>query len=141
MGDEAMDLPVSALERIVGSDLTHVAVRPCGRIVELGFKAEGGVPIVLALPHQALGMLLMTLPRLIEMALHQRTGNASLRHVYPLGDWHVEATSDEASLLLSLATPDGFSVSFCLPADDARRLGQVLADHAPVPSRKPPVRH
>lgn len=136
-----MDLPVSVEQPIVGTDLTHVKVRPCGRIVELGFKDKAGTPIVLALPHQALGMLLMTLPRLIEMSLRQRTGNPSLRHVYPLGDWNVEAASDEESLLLSLATPDGFSVSFCLGANDARRLGGALSDHAPPPSRAAPVRH
>jgi hypothetical protein len=110
-------------------------------VVELGFKDAGGAPIVLALPHQALGMLLMTLPRLIEMALRQRTGNAALRHVYPVGDWQVETTTDDASLLLSLATPDGFSVSFCLPAADARGLGEALSDHASAPSRTAPIRH
>jgi len=141
MGDEAVDVPVSARQPILGTDLTHVRVRPCGRIVELGFKDEGGTPVVLALPHQALGMLLMTLPKLIEMSLRQRTGNASLRHVYPVGDWNVEAASDEEALLLSLTTPDGFSVCFCLPCDDARRLGGVLSDFAPAPSRAAPVRH
>lgn len=126
---------------VVGTRLTHVRVRPCGEIVEFGFKDGGGSPITLALPHQALGMLLMTLPRLIEMSLRQRTGNASLRHVYPVGDWHVETATDETSLLLTLATPDGFSVSFCLPGDDAHRLGRLLADFAPRPSEPQPVRH
>ena len=136
-----MNLPVSGRRPIVGTDLTHVRVRPCGRIVELGFKDEGGTPIVLALPHQALGMLLMTLPKLIEMSLRQRTGNPSLRHVYPVGDWDVEAASDEEALLLSLTTPDGFSVCFCLPSDDARRLGGVLSDFTPGQTGTAPVRH
>lgn len=126
---------------VVGTHLTHVRVRPCGTIVELGFRDGGGSPITLALPHQALGMLLMTLPRLIEMSLRQRTGNATLRHVYPVGDWHVETATDETSLLLTLATPDGFSVSFCLPSDDAHRLGRLLADFTPRVSEVPLVRH
>jgi hypothetical protein len=136
-----MDVPVSDRQQILGTDLTHVRVRPCGRVVELGFRDAAGTAVVLALPHQALGMLLMTLPKLIEMSLRQRTGNASLRHVYPLGAWTVEAASDNQSLLLGLTTPDGFSVSFCLPADDARGLGGALSDHAPAPSRARPVRH
>ena len=31
----------------------------------------------------------MTFPRMIEMALRRRTGNAALRQVYPLGDWQL----------------------------------------------------
>ena len=126
-----MARPMSEPLEIIGTDLTDVRVKPCGQIVELGFKDASGRPITLALPHQALGMLLMTLPHLIEMSLRERTGDASLRNVYPVGDWRVEAASDGKSLLLSLATPDGFAVSFCLPFDDAQRLGQVLTDVTP----------
>jgi len=123
--------PMSEPLEIVVADLTDVRIRPCGHIVELGFKDASGRPITLALPHRALGMLLMTLPHLIEMSIRARTGDASLRNVYPVGDWRVEAASDGKSLLLSLATPDGFAVSFCLPFDDAHRLGQVLTDVTP----------
>jgi hypothetical protein len=126
---------------ILGTSLTDVRVRPCGEIVELGFKDESGSPITLALPHQALGMLLMTLPRLIDMSLRQRTGDATLRHVYLVGDWRVETASDGESLLLSLATPDGFAVSFCLPFDDARALGQSLAGFVPALTPAMPIRH
>ena len=131
-----MASPMSDPLEIVGADLTDVRIRPCGHIVELGFKDASGRPITLALPHQALGMLLMTLPNLIEMSLRERTGDASLRNVYPVGDWRVEAASDGKALLLSLATPDGFAVSFCLLFDDAQRLGRVLTD---VTSRSAPA--
>ena len=97
--------------------------------------------MTLALPHQALGMLLMTLPRLIEMSLRQRMGDASLRHVYSVGNWRVEAATDNQSLLLTLATPDGFAVSFCPPFDDARHLGQALATQMRAPQSAVPVRH
>lgn len=126
-----MEIPMSDPLEIVGTDLTDVRIRPCGHIVELGFKDGSGRPITLVLPHQALSMLLMTLPHLIEISLRERAGDASLRNVYPVGDWRVEAASNGKSLLLSLATPDGFAVSFCLPFDDAQRLGQVLADVTP----------
>jgi hypothetical protein len=81
---------MSSSQEIVGISLTHARVRPRGRIVELGFKDRSGSRITLALPHQALGMLLMTLPQLIDMSLWQRTGDLSLRHVYPVGNWQVE---------------------------------------------------
>ena len=125
---------------IAGSQLTSVRVSPCGHVVEFGFKDGSGNPMTLALPHQALGMLLMTLPRLIEMSLRQRMGDASLRHVYPVGDWRLEAATDNQSLLLTLATPD-FAVSFCLPFDDARHLGQALANQMRAPPSAMPVRH
>jgi hypothetical protein len=108
----------------------YALVRPCGRVAELGFRDTSGALVVLALPHQALSMLLMTLPRLIETSLQRRTGDASMRHVYPAGDWRVEAATGEAALLLTLATPDGFSVSFQLSRDDAQRLGEGLCDSA-----------
>jgi hypothetical protein len=108
-----MDRPVGVPPRHVEVvQPTYAGVRPCGRIAELGFRDTTGALVVLAVPHQALSMLLMTLPRLIETSLRQRTGNASLRHVYPAGDWTVEATAGDSALLLTLATPDGFSVSF-----------------------------
>lgn len=131
---------MSSQPEIVGSQLTSVRVSPCGHAVEFGSKDGSGNPMTLALPHQALGMLLMTLPGLIEMSLRQRMGDASLRHVYPVGDWRVEAATDNQSLLLTLATPDGFEV-FCLPFDDARHLGQALATQMQAPQPVMPVRH
>jgi hypothetical protein len=121
---------------------TYAWVRPCGRVAELGFRDKAGALITLALPHQVLSMLLMTLPQLIETSLRQRTGDASMRHVYPVGSWHVEAAANGAALLLGLTTPDGFAVSFRLPCEDAQRLGEVLCDCAPPPAPDAvPVRH
>jgi hypothetical protein len=136
--DRPLGLPPRHVEVVQPA---YAGVRPCGRIAELGFRDAAGALVVLAVPHQALSMLLMTLPRLIETSLRQRTGDASLRHVYPAGDWAVEATAGNAALLLTLATPDGFSVSFSLPAADARRLGEALADYAPALTPDMPVRH
>ena len=137
-----MDRPVGLPSRHVEVvQPAYAGVRPCGRIAELGFRDATGALVVLAVPHQALSMLLMTLPRLIETSLRQRTGDASLRHVYPAGDWTVEATAGDSALLLTLATPDGFSVSFALPPADAQRLGEALVDHAPALPPNGPVRH
>jgi hypothetical protein len=126
---------------MVCTRLTHARVRPCGHMVELGFKDCSGTPVSLALPHEALGMLLMTLPRLIETALQQRTGDASLRHVYPLGSWKAEHASDGASLLLRLVTPDDFAVFFCVSYDDAQGLVGVLAAFNPALLPGAPIRH
>jgi hypothetical protein len=138
-----MDRPVGVTpQQVEIAQPAYAWVRPCGRVAELGFKDKTGALVVLALPHEALSMLLMTLPRLIETSLQQRTGDASMRHVYPADNWQVEAAIGEAALLLTLATPDGFSVSFRLPSEDAQRLGAVLSDGAlAAGAAPPPVRH
>jgi hypothetical protein len=134
-----MDRPIGALQVEIAQP-AYALVRPCGRVAELGFRDKSGALVVLAVPHQALSMLLMTLPRLIEASLQQRTGDASMRHVYPVAEWRLEAAAGEAALLLTLATPDGFSVSFSLAPGDAQRLGEALCDGAPAPP-PPRVRH
>jgi hypothetical protein len=140
-----MDRPVAVAPlRVEVAQPAYAGVRPCGRIAELAFRDEAGALVVLAIPHQALSMLLMTLPRLIETSLRQRTGDASIRHVYPAGDWRVEAAAGDAALLLTLATPDGFSVSFRLACEDAQQLGAVLSEAAPAvvsSAQTPPLRH
>ena len=101
-----MDRPVGVTpQQVEIAQPAYAWVRPCGRVAELGFKDKTGALVVLALPHEALSMLLMTLPRLIETSLQQRTGDASMRHVYPADNWQVEAAIGEAALLLTLATP------------------------------------
>jgi hypothetical protein len=132
-----MRSPIHLLHIIV-THLTDTRISPCGHVVELGFKDASDRPIALALPHGALGMLLMTLPRLIDMSLRQRSGDASLRNVYSVGDWQVDAAAAGRSLLLALTTPDGFAVTFCLTLDDAQCLGQVLKDAIPQGA---PIRH
>jgi hypothetical protein len=138
-----MDRPVGATPKQVEVvQPAYAGVHPCGRVAELGFRDSAGKLIVLTLPHQALSMLLMTLPRLIERSLRQRTGDASLRHVYPAGKWTVEAAAGEPALLLTLATPDGFSVSFRLGSKDAQGLGAALGNGALAAAEAmPPARH
>jgi hypothetical protein len=122
--------------------LTHFSVCRSGRHVEIGFTDHAGEPAALELPQECLSMLLMTLPAIIEAALRRRTGDPALRQVYPLGDWQLHLGSDPDSLIISLATPDGFRVSFCAPIDQAAALGEALARqeaaHEPQP---PPMRH
>ena len=122
--------------------LTHFTVCCSGRHVEVGFTDQMGEPVSLELPQECLSALLMTLPRMIEMALRRRTGNPALRQVYPLGDWQLHLGSEPESMIISLATPDGFSVSFCAPFQQAAELGEALARQESMKDAKPsPVRH
>jgi hypothetical protein len=121
--------------------LTHFSICCSGRHVELGFTDHRGEPASLEVPQECLSALLMTLPRMIEMALRQRTGNPTLRQVYPLGEWQLHMGSEPHSLIISLATTDGFSVSFSAPVDEAAELGEALARRDAEAAEPPPVRH
>jgi hypothetical protein len=128
--------------RLGVQSLTHFSVCCSGRHVEVGFTDQTGEPVALELPQECLSTLLMTLPRMIEMALRRRTGNPELRQVYPLGGWQLHLGSEPHSLIISLATPDGFSVSFCAPFEQAAELGEALARQEHVENvEPPPVRH
>jgi hypothetical protein len=129
--------------RRLGVDkLTHFSVCCSGRHVEVGFTDQMGEPVSLELPQDCLSALLMTLPRMIELALRRRTGNPALRQVYPLGDWQLHLGSEPESMIISLATPDGFSVSFCAPFEQATELGAALARPEQTEDAEPsPVRH
>jgi hypothetical protein len=122
--------------------LTHFSVCCSGRHVEVGFTDQAGEPMSLELPQECLSALLMTLPRMIEAALRRRTGNPALRQVYPLSDWELHLGSEPDSMIISLATPDGFSVSFCAPLEQAAELGAALARQEQTEDARPsPVRH
>jgi hypothetical protein len=123
--------------------LTHFSVCCSGRHVEIGFTDDAGEPAALQLPQECLGTLLMTLPRMIEMALRRRSGNADLKQVYPLGDWQLHAGDEPESMILSLSTPDGFRVSFCAPIRQATELGEALTrlEHADFAGQQHPIRH
>ena len=56
----------------------------------------------------------MTLPRMVRQALRARHQDESLRLVYPAGKISSEQSSDTKTIIVTLATPDGFEVSFGL---------------------------
>jgi hypothetical protein len=139
----AASAPLPDAPRRLGmSSLTHFSVCRSGRHVEIGFTDHTGDPVALQLPYECLGKLLMTLPTMIEAALRQRTGNPTLRQVYALGDWQLHLGSEPESLIISLATPDGFGVSFCASLDQAAVLGDALVRQEQTQDAEPPpVRH
>jgi hypothetical protein len=53
----------------------------------------GGRPISLRLPSFCVEQLLMTLPHLPSKVLPAQHGDASLRPVFALGDWRLEAAA------------------------------------------------
>jgi hypothetical protein len=66
--------------------------------------------------------LAMTLPHLLSKALQAQHADRSLRAVFPLGDWRLEAAAGSKDLILTMMTPDGFEVAFSLGAPAIARM-------------------
>ena len=78
------------------------------------------------LPVDCLRALLMTLPHVIEKALKARYKDDTLKVVYPMGGFSLEAAAGSDSSILTMTTPDGFKVSFALTPADAGGLATSL---------------
>ena len=109
-----------------GRELTAWAVLAGGTHIRLDFSGSDGAIHSIVLPFEALGGLLMTLPRMLQSALDARFADGSLRFVQRLGAWQLEKAERNAGLILKLATPDGFEVAFALGSRDADALGTAL---------------
>jgi hypothetical protein len=71
----------------------------------------------------------MTLPHLLSKALQARYGDRSLRAVFPLGDWRLEAAAGSKYFILTMMTPDGFEVAFSIGAPAIARIVSALEEH------------
>jgi len=126
--------------KITLKELTTCGVQPSGEALELNFVDADGAQVCLQVPFDYAQAMAMTLPRLLDVALKQITGNPQARYVFPLGRWAVESASDENCLITTLSTEDGFEVSFGLPAEACRSLGWVLKDEADAMMRADEMR-
>jgi len=124
---------------IKGERLTTWTVAAEGERVLLGFEDDAGQHCAISLPIEVLSALMMTIPRMLREALAARLDGGALRMIHPLGDWRVERAMGADASLLSLATPDGFEVTFALATPEADRLGEMLRYSAEAAAMRPPV--
>jgi hypothetical protein len=113
-------------------ELTTCKVAEDGRSVSLGFVDRGGKPASINFPIDQIGALAMTLPTLMEKALRTRYQDNSLRYAFPLGSWTCEPASDPTTSIVTLRTPDGFSVCFSAPRQQLSEIGEAMASPAQV---------
>ena len=106
--------------------LTTCQVEPDGEMLELHFIDGAGQPASIRLPFESAQAIAMTLPRLLSEAVRRITGQQQSRYVFPLGTWRVESTDDHTCAIATLATADGFEVSFGIPPEACRGLGWAL---------------
>jgi hypothetical protein len=110
--------------------LTTHQVAPDGSVICLNIENAGRRPIALRLPSRCVEQLLMTLPGLLSKALQARYRDGSLRVVYPLGGWRLEAAAGSKDIILTMSTSDGFEVAFALSAATIARMLSAIEDQS-----------
>jgi len=123
------------MTQVTASSLVTYDVDPQGMYVRMRVHDERGSPAMLVFPIQCLTQLMMTLPRMISTALQNRHGDDSLRLVHALDQFTLETgeVSDDGQhkLILTLATSDGFSVSFAATQESLDTLSGAIANDVP----------
>jgi hypothetical protein len=110
--DEAQGPPqrlTTAAEEIVGKELIAYDIASDGDWFRMSFICVNGKRGSLSLPTECLMALIMTLPRMMTEALSARFGD-DFQAVEVL----IEGSPDPNTFIITLTTPDGFSVSFSL---------------------------
>lgn len=113
---------------ILGERLTTFDISPDGNRFCLNFTDQSGSIAGLSLPSECLIQLIMTLPEMASKALKVRHRDDTLRIVYPLGTFRMEASNMQEIVILTLATQDGFKVSFGLTDGDLKELSARISD-------------
>jgi hypothetical protein len=115
--DEAQGPPqrlTTAAEEIVGKELIAYDIASDGNWFRMSFICVNGKRGSLSLPTESLMALIMTLPRMMTEALAARFGDDRLRLVFQAVEVLIEGSPDPNTFIITLTTPDGFSVSFSL---------------------------
>jgi hypothetical protein len=106
-----------------------------GESISLVAEDTAGRTVRLTFPTEVLSSLIMTLPQMLTTAIQRRRNDPSARLVYPLAESKIELSTDLSKLILTLKTPDGFTVSFAVSNDQFRELERSHAQSAEVRSR------
>ena len=112
---------------IRGQQLTMFSLSPDGETFSIQVTDQQEQPATLVLPADCLNALIMTLPDIMKQSLRRRFQNESMRLVFPVGAWNVEGSVTPGTLIVTLGTPDGFQVSFAIPALTLLRMANVGA--------------
>ncbi len=114
------------MKDFVVQKLTTFSIAADGTRFRMNFISGDGDHACLGLPTECLTELIMTLPRMMRQALHARHHDESLRLVYPADKISIEQSSDPRTIIVTLATPDGFEVSFGLTRQQMTVFGAAV---------------
>ena len=117
--------------------LTSFETADDGASILMHLRDATGSPVTMSLPIACLNSLLMTLPKMLASAIQRQHNDASLRIVYPADRLTMELGSDLCTCIMTLATPDGFEVSFGLSGAQCREVGACETRSADVRAQAP----
>jgi hypothetical protein len=112
--------------KIRSGKLTTPQVAPDGSSMGLEFLDEFGGAVSVEFPLDQAEAIAMTLPRLLSQAVKLQTGNADARYVFSLEGWRIEEAKGQQCLIATLATKNGFEVSFAIPFEACHQLSWNL---------------
>jgi hypothetical protein len=98
-----------------------------GDTITLDLLDEAHQKFTLQMSVDQVGMLVMTLPSLIEIALKRRFRDTTFRYSYAAGACAVEQAADPNALIMTMRTTDGFGLSFTVSRDHAKKLSEALS--------------
>jgi hypothetical protein len=122
---------------IDGKKLTTYEVSPDGSSFQLNFNDAQGRATAIRLPAEALHVLVLTMPQIANKAIQAKYRDRSIRLVYPVADWSIDAALDDDRRILTLRTRDGFEVSFSATGEDLVDLFRAATESC---VQKPPPR-
>lgn len=112
-------------QTILSSRLTTCDAEDDGTAIHLDFLDAAGEPVAVTFPFVQAQSIVVMLPGLLSQALRRKIKSDVARLVFDLGRWSVER-SDRPCAIMTLATEDGFEVSFGIPFEACRSLGWAL---------------
>ncbi len=112
--------------KIEASSLSTCAVVDGGDQITLGIVDANGRDIEIRVSAADACSIAMTLPKLLRNSLQTKYHDPSLRYVFPLDSWNVEAASSGTQVILTFATQGGFEVSFSTNPETCPLLGSAL---------------
>lgn len=115
-----------------GDTLVDFQVAPDGSRVRFNVRDENGDTGALELPAACLNQLLMTLPKVIKMALQRNQQDQSLRLAYPMDGFRLElgevGQDGVRRYLLTLETDGSFDITFAITNNLLGVVAQTIID-------------
>jgi hypothetical protein len=105
------------------AQLTSFETAVDGSAIKMHMEDSAGQAFSICFPVDCLRSLLMTLPKMVTGAVQRRYNDPRLRVTYPVDTFQIELGSDLCTRILTLATPDGFAVSFSLTEEQCQEIG------------------
>jgi hypothetical protein len=95
-----------------------------GTAVRLLVDDVAGRTVGIIFTIETLSALLMTLPTMATSAIKRAHDDPAMRITYPATDFRIELSPGNVRIL-TIGTPDGFSVSFGLTEEFSQELGEA----------------